>query len=170
MVNLPNLKQKAIYPSEIWRLRNQNISFSSAKSETSNHEGGDFKLENKIKQIKSITPKGKKDVDMWKRTIRATPSVSKVLSHGRKLLQMDDDSFIRITRSENEIVKWRALLPHNAYLSVSTPYVQSFSGERLSDSLLELGKGCDELRLLYWQKVREGIPMESIRYDNIQIQ
>ena len=33
-----------------------------------------------------------------------------------------------------------------------------------------LGKSCDELRLLYWQKVREGIPMESIWYDNIPVQ
>ena len=83
---------------------------------------------------------------------------------------MDEDSAVRITRSENEIVKWPALLRHNAYLSVSTPYIRSFSGEHLSDGLLKLGEGCDELRLLYWQKVREGIPMESIWYDNIQIQ
>ena len=61
-VEYNELRQKAIYPEKIALLRNDNVSFSSAKKPSSNHEGGDFKLENRIKQIKSITPKEKKDV------------------------------------------------------------------------------------------------------------
>ena len=82
-VEYNELRQQALYPSEIANLREENISFSSSKCESKNHEGGDFKLENMIKKIKAITPKGKKDEEMWKRTIRASPSVSKVLQHGK---------------------------------------------------------------------------------------
>ena len=81
----------------------------------------------------------------------------------------DDDGTIRTARSEREIIKWRSLLRHSKYLTVNTPYVQSFSGERLSDSLQELGKECDKKRLEYWKLVRDGNPMESIGYDNIKV-
>ena len=169
-VEYNELRQKAIFPQEISEIRAKNISFSSANNNVArNHEGGDFKLENKIKQIKSITPKGKKDVETWRKTIRATPTVCKVVQHCRKLLGLYDAGASRITRSENEIIKWRALLRHKSYLSTSTPFVQSFAGERLNDSLQQLGKESDEKRLLYWEMVLQGVPMESIRYDNINV-
>ena len=127
-------------------------------------------MENRIKHIKSITPKGKKHFGMWRRTIRATPTVSKVLQHGNKMLKIDDDNgTIRTPRSEREIIKWRGLLRNTKYLSVTTPYVQSFLRERLGDSLLEVGKECDKKRREYWIMVRDGNPMESIRYDDITV-
>ena len=120
------LRQKVCFPTIISELRKENISFSNPNSNVkNNHEGGDFKLENKIKKIKSLTPKGKKDAEMWRRTIRSKPGISKVIKHGKNLLKLQDLCFSRNVRSEREIVKWRAHLRKSEYLTVKSPDVQS---------------------------------------------
>ena len=83
-----------------------------------NHEGGDFKLENKIKQIKALTPKGKKDCEMWKRIIRCSKDVWKVVRNGRQMLGLDAEDGTRQDNNIPMIIKWRAYLRHSKYLKV----------------------------------------------------
>ena len=62
-VEYNELRQKVIFPNEITELRKQNISFSTpGKDAKNNHEGGDFKLENQIKRIKSERKKRRGNV------------------------------------------------------------------------------------------------------------
>ena len=48
-------------------------------------EGGDFKLENEIPNIKALAPKGKKDEEMWKKIMRCSKDVTLVVQHRKKL-------------------------------------------------------------------------------------
>ena len=169
-VEYNELKQKVCYPTIVSQLRKQNSTFGNPNSDVkNNHEGGDFKLENQIKKIKSLTPKGKKDKDMWQKTIRSTPAVDKLLKHGKKMLNIQDISQSRWVQSEQEIVKWRARLRHSKYLSVKTKYVQSMSGVRMNDELSDFSNLLRSKRLLYWEMVCQGTPLQSIRYKNISI-
>ena len=170
-VEYNELRQKVCFPTIISQLRKQNISFSNPNSDVkNNHEGGDFKLENQIKKIKSLTPKGKKDKEMWRRTVRSTPEVTKVLKHGKEMLKMSDLCLSRKVQSEREIMKWRAHLRHSKYLTVKAPFVQSIYGVRLNDALSNFSEVLKSKRLKYWEMVRDGTAMQSIRYPNILIQ
>ena len=79
-VEYNELKLKALSPPQIAAIRRANCTFSNVGSTVHfNHEGGDFKLENKIKQTKALAPKGKKSEEMWRRVIQGTKNVSSVL-------------------------------------------------------------------------------------------
>ena len=165
------LRQKVCCPSPISELRKQNLTFSSSSScPKANHEGGDFKLENQIKKIKALAPKGKKDEEMWRRTIRGTPAVAKVVEYGKQLLKMQDEQASRKVRIEPEVVKWRAHLRYSNYLSVESDHVLSMSGARLSDSLTDFSHSLKCSRLHFWKMVQEGTPLQSIRYPNVRVQ
>ena len=65
-VEYNELRQRISFPSEIVQLRTENITYSNVGGVTrNNHEGGDFKLENQIKRIKSLAPKGRISEDIW---------------------------------------------------------------------------------------------------------
>ena len=54
-VEYSELRREVLFPPEIAELRNKNISFSTKTSKIgNNHEGGDFKLENQIQNIKEL--------------------------------------------------------------------------------------------------------------------
>ena len=169
-VEYNELRQKVLLPQEISAVRNNNISYSTKSNAMGhNNEGGDFKLENKIKQIKALTPKGKKDAEMWKKIIRCSKDVTKVVKHGRRLLGLDQQDGDRQDNNIPLIVKWRAYLRHSKYLEVDTPYVTSIDGERLNDSLADFSHILDKKRSEFWDQAREGTKLQSIRYTNINI-
>ena len=169
-VEYHELRQKALFPDEISVIRKNNISFSTKNNiHGHNHEGGDFKLENQIQNIKALTPKGKKSEDMWRRVIRSSKDVTSVVQHGRKLLGLYDRTDDRITNIIPEIIKWRAYIRFSKYLESDSPDVKSINGEQLSADLLEFGDRCDDKRAEFWAQVRKGIALESIRYENIHI-
>ena len=86
-VEYNELRQGVLSPSSISQLRKDNISYSNVGGVTkNNHEGGDFKLENQIKRIKSLAPKVKISEDIWKKLRRCSTDVSAIIEHGRKLL------------------------------------------------------------------------------------
>lgn len=57
-----------------------------------------------------------------------------VLQHGNSLLGLENDCAVRITKIDNEVVKWRALLRKSEYLTnqTNTSSVYTMSGEPLS--------------------------------------
>lgn len=42
-------------------------------------------------------------------------NVNKVIKHGNSLHGLEHDDAVRKTKIENEVVKWRALLPKSEY-------------------------------------------------------
>ena len=108
-VEYNELRQKVLMPSLMNELRRENCSFSSVGGKVkNNHEGGDFKLENEIKRIKSITPKGKKTEETWTKTIRCAKKVTTVIKHGKKMLGLSRRTAFRKTSIEHAIIKYRA--------------------------------------------------------------
>ena len=157
-------------PSEMNQLRKENCSFSKLDGDVkNNHEGGDFKLENEIKRIKSITPKGKKTEDTWKKTIRCAKKVAKVIKHGKKMLHLSRKDVSRKASIEHAIIKYRACIRHRQFLSHDTGTIVSTKGEVLNGALVNLKTCLRDKRKLYWMKVQEGTPLQSIRYPNIEI-
>ena len=165
-----DLRQKALYPDEIKDIRSANCTFSNVGSVVrDNHEGGDFKLENKNKCIKAIAPKGKKGEDMWKRIIRCTEDVTSVVKSGKFFLRLSRKQTSRRTPIENAIVKFRAYLRHKDFLTVGSSFVQNANGTRLNDALKNFPKILQEKRTLFWDMVASGTPMQSVRYENILV-
>ena len=134
-----------MFPPEIAELRNKNISFSTKTSKIgNNHEGGDFKLENQIQNIKALAPKGKKDEEMWKKIMRCSKDVTLVVQHGKKLLGLDERCSDRFTSVIPEIVKWRAYLRYSDYLETDSIQVVNMSGEPLNNSLVDFSHILDD--------------------------
>ena len=59
---------------------------------------------------------------------------------------------------------------HSKYLTVTTKYVQSMSGVCMNDELCDFSNLLRSKRLLYWDMVCQGTPLQSIRYKNINIE
>lgn len=169
-VEYNDLRQKALYPDALRKIRNENCTFSNPGSLfQNNHEGGDFKLENKNKCIKAIAPKGQKGEDMWRRVVRCTESVSAVVKNGKCLLKLNKERSSRRTPIESEIAKYRAHLRHKQFLTVDAPFVQSVDGTKLNDALMDFMDVLKEKRVLFWQMVADGTPLQSVRYQNLSI-
>ena len=168
-VEYNELRQRILLPSRIVQLRRDNVTYSNVGGLTkNNHEGGDFKLENQIKRIKSLAPKRQISEEVWKKVIRCSTDVSAAIEHGRRLLGLNSKGVSRKTSIEHEIVKFRACLRYTEYLTRESRVVQNTKGEKLNDSLITLTETLKDKRLLYWENVLKGIPLQSIRYENLE--
>ena len=138
-VEYNDLREKALYTDEVRKLRERNNTFTSENGMlTQNHQDGDFKLEERVKMMKRLSPKGKKDEKMWLKVARGMDEVDKVIHHGKSLLHMDNEEEIRLTPLENEIVKWRAQLRHSQYLENRSCFVRNICGEKINEELRDL--------------------------------
>ena len=169
-VEYNELRQRILFPSEIGQLRQENITYSNINGVTrNNHEGGDFKLENQIKRIKSLAPKGRISEDIWKKLIRCSTDVSACIDHGKKLLGLNSKDVSRKTSIEHEIAKYRACLRYNELLTQNSQDVVNTKREKLNESLITFTTCLKDKRKLYWKNVLDGVPLQSIRYENLNI-
>ena len=110
-----------------------------------NHEGGDFKLENQIKRIKSLAPKGRISEDIWKKLICCDRPWKEA---SRFPLGLNLKSVSRKT----SIVKYKACLRFNQYLTQISQDVRNTKGEKLNQSLIKFTKcQAKDKRKLYWE-------------------
>lgn len=115
-----------------------------------------------------MAPKGQISEEVWKKVIRCSTDVSAAIEHGRRLLGLNSKGVSRKTSIEHEIVKFRACLRYSEYLTQESRVVQNTKGEKLNDSLITLTETLKDERLLYWENVLKGIPLQSIRYENLE--
>ena len=106
---------------------------------------------------------------MWKKIMRCSKDVTLVVQHGKKLLGLDERCSDRFTSVIPEIVKWRAYLRYSGYRETDSIQVVNMSGEPLNNSLVDFSHIHDAKRREYWKQGREGVPLESIRYQNVNI-
>ena len=69
-------------------------------------------LEQRVRQMKMISPKGIMNKEMWQRVARNIDNVDNIVQNGMNLLSMkeNDPYSVRSIPSEKEIIRWRAVL------------------------------------------------------------
>ena len=163
-----DLREQVLYNDQVLALRDRNTTFSNGANDF-NHQCGDFKLEERVKTMKKLSPKGKMDKQMWQRVARGMDEVNGVIQHGQSLLHMKDDHAARITPIENEVVKWRALLRNSKYLSSNRRRVYTMDGKPLDEEFSHFMATVAKKRELYFDlALTENL--ESIRYDNLKVE
>ena len=167
-VEYNELRQMALYPTDVASLRKVNSTFTKSDSDLCNHQGGDFKLEEKVKMVKELSPKGKIDKGMWQRVARGIDETDKVIQHGKDLLKMQQHDSNRVTPIETEIVKWRAYLRNSSYLKCSTKFISNINGRCLNPDLYDFTNALREKRETYWELARD-TELQNIRYENLKL-
>ena len=131
-VEYSDRRNKVLYPDVVKELRKQNISFSEIHSmQNTNHQFGDFKLEERVKSMKRMAPKGSITAETWQRIARSHDKVNNVVDHAMDLLNFNDEERSRFVNIGNEVVKWRALLHHSKYLRSNTVVKHLFRSQLL---------------------------------------
>ena len=157
-----DLRNRALYPKEIKDLTDSNMSFSSSLD--LNHEGGDFCLENKIKEHKLIAPKGRVADDMWLRISRGLDAIEKISSHTSQLLKLEKQSTYRNVDIYDEIVTWRAILRSSNFLTKTNEEgtIKNIYGEGLSIDLDDFAETINEKMHDYWGHAARNVPLQNI--------
>jgi hypothetical protein len=163
-----DLRERVSYHPSVADLRDFNSTFSTGTLE-SNHQCGDFKLEERVKTMKKLSPKGKMDEKMWQRVARGMDDVDQVIQHGQSLLHMDNQDGIRITSIENEVVKWRAVLRNSEYLrQTRSDRVYTMQGKPLGPEFNDFMAAVESKRENYFAQALEK-NLENIRYENLKV-
>ena len=164
-VEYSDLRNKAIYPPKVKELCDNNISFTSSNVQNS-HQDGDFKLEEKIRSMKRMSPKGVVSSEMWTRVARSINKVDTMVERGTQLLNYRNENQSRFTDISKEIVEWRAHLRNSNYLRHNQ--MVNIDGEPLNPQLINLMDTIKEKRQEYFKKALN-VPLENIRYENLKV-
>ena len=158
------LFNRASYPDSVLEFMNDNMAFSSSNLEK-NHQGGDFCLETKIKRHKMIAPKGRITNATWRYLSRGLDELEKVYENAAQILKIDDGESYRDIDLYDEIVSWRAVLRSSGMLECREEegVVKNIYGEIISMELDDLTIKLDNKMKHYWEKAKEGTPLQNIR-------
>ena len=169
-VEYSELKERAISPEAVIRLKENNLTYVTKENAFElSHEDGDFRLEEIVRVMKRLSPKGKMSREMWLRVARGMDDVNAVVSHGKALLNLEQDgNRPRTTPLEKEIVLWRAHLRNSGYLKSSSSYISTMSGSALDPALVNFTEILAEKRNKYWE-LAQSTSLENIRYENITL-
>ena len=117
-VEYSDRRNKVLYPDVVKELRKQNISFSEIHStQNTNHQFGDFKLEEQVKSMIRMATKSSITAEAWQQRIaRSRNKLNNIVDYALDLLNFNDEEGFRFVNVENEVVKWAALLRHSKYL------------------------------------------------------
>ena len=164
-----DLRERAISTKEVNELRERNTSYANDDGEIAfNHQDSDFKLEEKVRTMKRLSPKGQMDKKMWQRVARGMDNVNKAIEHCRNLLKIDNAEATRLTPVDNEIVKYRAKLRSLRYFNNPDDYFQNMDGdESLNPILRNFTTAVAEKREHYFL-LAQSTNLENIRYENLK--
>lgn len=162
-VEYNELRQQVLYPPDVAALRNANISFTEPKSGLTVHQSGDFKLEERVKSMKRMSPKGPINENMWRRIGRSHDEVNEVVSNTMEHLKLLEVDRVRLTDIRKEINCYRAYLRHSTFLKADTDRAVNIRGEYLDNCMNNLAEAMREKRQLYY-KMALDTPLENIRY------
>ena len=151
-------------------LRKNNITFTESDGTIKNHQGGDFLLEQKVKRMKMISPKGSTASSMWQRVARNVDQVGSIVEHGMGLLQINESDEYRVRHSciDKEVVKWRAVLRNSKYLYVASDFVTNIHGVALNKHLTKFTEEMKVKRELYFQMACDE-KLQHIRYECMKL-
>lgn len=159
---------KAIYPPQVRKQREENLTFSINECHGRN-QGGDFLMEQKIKRQKMMAPKGNVDKATWQRISRCVDTFDKIYDNVSNLLSLKDDPRSGNILLSEEITEWRAFLRHSKFLDkTESSQIFNIFGEPMSDSLINLSERLREKRLEYWRQHLNGLKLSKINYELLQ--
>ena len=168
-VEYSDLRNKVLYPEVVKELRKRNISFCEINStQNTNHQFGDFKLEERVKSMKMMAPKGSITAETWQRIARSHDKVNNVVDHAMDLLNFNDEERSRFVNIGNEVVKWRALLRHSKYVRSNTESFVGIYRDNLNSDLLGITQKLENKHREYF-RLAIHMPLENIRYNNIKV-
>ena len=168
-VEYSDLCNKVLYPEVVKELRKQNVSFCEINStQNTNHQFGDFKLEERVKSMKMMAPKGSITAETWQHIARSHDKVNNIVDHAMDLLNFNDEERSIFVNIGNEVVKWRALLRHSKYLRSNTESFVGIYGDNLNSDLLGITQKLENKRREYF-RLAIHMPLENIRYNNIKV-
>ena len=162
------LRNKVLYPQPIKEMSEYNVTFSTTES-MSKCQGGDFVLEEKIKEQKGIAPKGIVNSKAWQKISRSIDKVEHVIDNVKKNLGISNVNSERNILLENEIMEWRAVLRLSSFiLNSKCDFIQNIYGEKLIDDLISLTRNLKNKREEYFTAALS-IPLENINYENLHV-
>ena len=161
-----DLRERAISTVEVNELRKRNTSYANEDGEFNfNHQDSDFKLEERVRTMKRLSPKGKMDKTMWKRVARGMDNVNKAVAHCKHLLKIDNDEATRMTPVDSEIVKYRAKLRSLKYFSNEDDYFQNMDGDKSLNPILKDFTSVVAQKREEFFALAQSSNLENIRYD-----
>ena len=145
------------YPKAIDEFRRKNLTYKITNTGEKN-QGGDFILEGKIKRQKMFASMGTDDTKMWQRVSRSLDDVTAVIEHINEMLHIYDTDGERHIDLWQEIIAWRALLRKSKYLKSyrNTETVYNFSGQKMSNDLIDLPSNLKQCMETYWTQFENG--------------
>ena len=100
-------------------------------------QGGDFKLEGKIKKQKNIAPKGAVTAKTWQKISRSIDRVDDIVENAKSQLGVFDILLSRNILLTKEISEWRVVLRLSGFLRVEKNTVATnIYNEKLSNNLV----------------------------------
>ena len=169
-VEYAELKNKVMMPEVVKISRERNHTFTENTRADKSHQGGDFMLEQRVKRLKMLSPKGSMSTEMWERVSRNVDSVGEIVKTGTRLLKMEenDQYAIRFTSIEKELIKWMAHLRSFEYLYTESEFVVDIYGNPLNTELNGFIRNMEQYRQQYFQMALE-TELENIRYPNMTV-
>ena len=169
-VEYRDLANRAMYPDCIHDLVKLRSCYKTSELEM-NHQGGDFCLENKIKRLKLIAPKGRITNGMWRMLCRGLDDIEEVYNNASESLSLGDGETYKDTDLYNEIVSWRSVLRLSEMLSGTEQenVIKNIFGEPLNSDLDDFTYHVEQKMEKYWEFAYNGVPLQSIQYTKINI-
>ena len=168
-VEYNELRDRVVMPDAVRKARYRNHTFTEGTGEKS-HQGGDFMLEQRVKRMRMISPKGAMSTEMWERVARNVDPVGKIVNTGMSLLNIheNDQYSIRFAPIEKELVKWIAQLRFTGYLHTSSEFVLDIHGNLLNAELKNFIENIGLYRKEYFKlALKSGL--ENIRYVSMNV-
>ena len=162
------LRNKVLYPPEIQVFLESNVSYSSSDKEQT-CQGADFILEEKVKNQKSITPKGIVSAKVWQRISRSVDKVENLDKEAKWFLNLNREITSRNMLLENETIEWRALLCLSNYITDNElNRLTNIYGEPLHEDIRNLS-GNAKKKVMQYFSAAINVNLENITYDNLQV-
>ena len=169
-VEYNELRNRVIMPDIVRKTRDQNHTFTEGTGNEKSHQGGDFLLEQRVKRMKMIAPKGAMSTEMWERVARNVDPVGAIVKNGMSLLNVreNDQYSIRFTPIQKELVKWMAQLRYTGYLHTQSDFVLDIHNNLLNSELNDFTANMSRYRNKYFEIALEK-DLENIRYPSMNV-
>ena len=152
-----DLMNKAMYPDELKTQCDENLTFTNYDT-TGKHQGGDFLLEQKIKQQKLLAPKGFVEKKTWQRISRSIDKIDVIYKNSSEHLHIGGETKTRIILNSAEVLEWRSMIRFSSFLTYTSESNDVFNihGEPLSEKMRDLKGNLDEEMKTFYKRHLDG--------------
>ena len=134
-------------------------------------EGGDFKLENKVKRQKLLAPKGPITSEKWQTVNRALDDFDEVYGAISDLISIKDENGVHTFDFSEEIFVWRAVLRSSKMISEEnvSSVPRNIHGMPLSTDLVDLPDKLKKARKDFFRQIEKGTKIEQAKCEPLKV-